>query len=53
MAAELQARIVLPSARADAMTNPLILKFEQRDRLSDEEKRLLEGMPTLTNTKSR
>jgi CRP-like cAMP-binding protein len=50
MAAELQARIVLPSARADAMTNSLILKFEQRDRLSDEEKRLLEGMPTLTKT---
>jgi CRP-like cAMP-binding protein len=32
------------------MPNPLILKFEQQDRLSDEEKRVLEGMATLTKT---
>jgi len=39
----------LPS-KARALTNPLVLKLEQRDRLSDEEKRVLDSIITHTST---
>jgi len=43
-----------PSSRkVSALINPLILNLEQRDRLSDEERRMLEGIIARTRTVNR
>src|SRR5215218_3494475 len=39
-----------PRKKAPALTNPLVLKLEQRDRLSDEERQVLEGVIARTST---